>query len=127
MNPVLETVMLVVIAIIVLLVVVWVFGGFKTKKPDNQTELTTVPTETAKPVVHNYKVYRAPDLKDAVSGPRACTYIKTGHFFKSKTGDYYELLQSSSGAIFYITEYNTRRYLKDAEKLLPTYLEEDIL
>lgn len=127
MNPVLETVVLVVIAIIVLLVIVWAFGGFKSKKPEIQTELTTVPTETAKPVVRDYKVYKAPDLKNATSGPKACTYIKTGHFFKSKTGDYYELLQSSSGAIFYITEYNTRRYLKNAEKLLPTYLEEDIL
>ena len=85
MNPIFETVMLVIIAIIVLLVVVWVFGGFKSRKPEVQTELTTVPTETAKPVIHDYKVYKAPDLKNATSGPRACTYIKTGHFFKYDT------------------------------------------
>lgn len=127
MNPILETFMLVAIAIIVLLVVVWALGGFKSKKPEIQAEMTTVPTETAKPVVHDYKVFKAPDIKDNPKGPKACTYIKTGRFFKNRDGNYYEIVTSSTGASFYITEFDTRKYLSKAEKELPTYSEEELL
>lgn len=127
MNPVLETFMLVAIAIVVILAVVWAFGCFKPRVKDEPIEGTSVPRETAKPIIRDYKVFKAPDIKDNPKGPKACTYIKTGRFFKNRDGNYYEIVTSSTGASFYITEFDTRKYLSKAEKELPTYSEEELL
>ena len=127
MNPVLETLMLVVIAIVVLFLVVWAFGLFKHREKDLSMNATSVPTETAKPIIRDYKVFKAPDIKDNLKGSKACTYKKTGRFFKTKEGNYHEIIESSTGAAFYMTEFDTRKYLTKAEKKMPTYSEEDIL
>ena len=126
MTPLIETLILVVIAIVVLFFVLWILGLFKATREEVPVN-PSIPRESAKPVVHSYQIYTAPDLKNATTkGGITYTYSKTGRFFRTKDGDYYELVSSNSGAMFYIKD-GTRKYLTTKEKELPTYSKDEVL
>ena len=130
MTPLAETVLIVVIALVVLLFVFWLFGMFRTHKTEvGQPQIIEYDPqalkETSKPEILPYKVFVAPDIKQGKKGKEEIFYFKTGKFFKFKE-DYYELISSSTGSLFYIKD-EQRKYLTAKEKELPTYSKESIL
>ena len=125
MTPLIETISLVVIAIVVLLLVVWVFGLGKSPKKEIPVGDSS-PRETSKPTAHAYKVFVACDLPDSKVGKKVYHYERTNTFFRTKDGDYYELIKSNYGGVFYIKD-GQRKYLTDKEKEAPTFSRAEVL
>lgn len=125
MTPVIETLLLVVIAIVALFAVLMVFGEFRSSKEEIPVN-PSIPGETAKPVMNNYKVYTAPDLEDTVVRGTVCRYNKTNRFLRTKEGDYYEIISSSNGAFFYMKD-GKRRYINVKKEGIPTFSREELI
>lgn len=121
MTPLVEILLLIVMAVFVLLVVSWAFGAFN--KETLKKEALEEQEEHVEPVLVEYEPPKTPEKEKAVQPVKkritgkAVPYEKTNMCFKAK-GAWFEVLQSEQGAMFIITENGTRRYLNENEKKL---------
>ena len=121
MTPLIETLLLIVIAVCVLLAICWAFGAFK--KEIIEQEILDEQEEHIDPVIVEYEPPKQPEKKQAVQPVKkkitgkTVPYEKTDMCFKAK-GTWFEVLQSQQGAMFIINENGTRRYLSESEKKL---------
>lgn len=112
-----ETILIVIVAIAVILFVVWLAGGFKGKLDDSfqpevpQEELELKEVDLEK--VCEYKVFHAPkSIPEGKSGnKKVTTYTVLDKYYKHKSGDYYQVIESSNERRFYLNSMNTRVYI----------------
>lgn len=117
MTPLVETLLIIVLAVFVLLVVCWAFRAFK-----NDKEELRIVEEPEEPLILNYEDLKKPEKKQAVQPGKAnivtgktVSYEETPLYFKAK-GKWFPVWKSSQGSMFIVTEEGPRRYLSAKEK-----------
>ena len=108
-----QTLILIVIAIAVLILLVWLFGGFKGKLDDSFK-----PEKEDLEVQKEFKVFNVPQsIPDGKSGNKITTYKVLDKYYKNKSGDYYQVIESSNGRRFYLNTLGNRVYIPVDEQL----------
>lgn len=120
MTPLIETFMLIAIAIVVVILMCWVLGMFK--EPSNEITQEPSPDEN-EPVIIEMKEepkvparHYAPAIPTRTSNGRTYSYTILNKWYLAKDGDYYQTIKSSQNSIFYVTKEGKRRYLSAKEK-----------
>ena len=130
MSPLAETLILILVAIFALFLVILVKniieyarGKYKKEKSlDTPPEQTEKPKEPRKeeplPPSHpseRARIVFAQPIPSRIHNGKTLEYEILPKVFSTKDGKKYQVLKSSSGAVFFVNENNTRRYLSKEE------------
>lgn len=111
--PLLEVIISLVIVFAVIALTCWAFGCFKSEPMSIEQPSESVPQEALKEVEEEPKKILHP--AEPVKSTAKTTYEITNEWFQHKDGEYYQLIKSSSGAMFFL--YNKKRvYLNPSQR-----------
>jgi len=112
--PLLEVIISLVIVFAVIALTCWAFGCFKSEPMSIEPESTQeVSKETPKEAEKEPQKILHP--AEPVKSTAKTTYEITNEWFQHKDGEYYQLIKSSSGAMFFL--YNKKRvYLNPSQR-----------
>ena len=110
--PLLEVIVSLVIVFAVIALTCWAFGCFKSE-PMSIEQPSESPQEAPKEVEEEPQKILHP--AEPVKSTAKTTYEITNEWFQHKDGEYYQLIKSSSGAMFFL--YNKKRvYLNPSQR-----------
>lgn len=124
MSPLLETIIAVVLAVAVLMVIIFFMRA--DKESENESFKPEVPPqgEEKEEIPSNHPSRRvnivfAQPIPTKIHQGKTFEYTILPKCYLAKDGKEYQVLKSSTGAVFYVAENGTRRYLskKDIETL----------
>ena len=111
--PLLEVIISLVIVFAVIALTCWVFGCFKSEPMSIEQPSESVPQEAPNEVEEEPQKILHP--AEPVKSTAKTTYEITNEWFQHKDGEYYQLIKSSSGAMFFL--YNKKRvYLNPSQR-----------
>lgn len=111
--PLLEVIISLVIVFAVIALTCWAFGCFKSEPMSIEQLSESVPQEAPKEVEEEPQKILHP--AEPVKSTAKTTYEITNEWFQHKDGEYYQLIKSSSGAMFFL--YNKKRvYLNPSQR-----------
>lgn len=110
--PLVEVIISLVIVFAVIALTCWAFGCFKSE-PMNIEQPSEPSQEAPKEVEEEPQKILHP--AEPVKSTAKTTYEITNEWFQHKDGEYYQLIKSSSGAMFFICD-KKRVYLTTAQK-----------
>lgn len=111
--PLAEVIISLVIVFAVIALTCWAFGCFKSEPMSIEQPSESVPQEAPKKVEEEPQKILHP--AEPVKSTAKTTYEITNEWFQHKDGEYYQLIKSSSGAMFFL--YNKKRvYLNPSQR-----------
>lgn len=111
--PLAEVIISLVIVFAVIALTCWAFGCFKSEPMSIEQSSKSVPQEAPKEVEEEPQKILHP--AEPVKSTAKTTYEITNEWFQHKDGEYYQLIKSSSGAMFFL--YNKKRvYLNPSQR-----------
>lgn len=115
--PLVEVITSLVIVFAVIALTCWAFGCFKSEPMSIEQPSESVPQEAPQEAPKEVEEEPQKTLHPAepIKSTAKTTYEITNEWFQHKDGEYYQLIKSSSGAMFFICD-KKRVYLTPAQK-----------